>query len=256
MSVATVKLWGTPIGYVSMDTDERFARFEYDPAFVDMNVQPAPLMMPVAAGLIHQFPDLSRRSFHGLPGLLADSLPDKYGHRLINIWLARTGRTPEHFNAVDRLCYIGQRGMGALEFEPGVGNDTAKDRLIKMDELVTLASMAFAEKAHLDTRLAPGHEHEALLDVLSVGASAGGARAKAVVAFNPHTRQVRSGQLQLPAGFEHWLIKFDGVAFNGDWGVADPHGYGLLEYSYYQVAQACGIDIMESRIFQENGRSH
>lgn len=256
MSVATIKLWGTPIAYVSMDAGERFARFEYDPDFEAFGIEPAPLRMPVRAGRIYQFQELHPRSFHGLPGLLADSLPDKYGNRLIDVWLAGTGRRPETFNAVDRLCYTGRRGMGALEFEPGTGSETARDRLIDVADLVSLAAMAFADKRTLDTRLDPQHEEQGLLDILSVGTSAGGARAKAVIAFNPDTRQVRSGQLDLPAGFEHWLIKFDGVAFNGDWGITDPAGYGLLEYSYYLTAKACGIDMMESRLFSENGRHH
>lgn len=256
MSTATVILWGTPVGYVSMNPDEQFARFEYDPDFADFGIKLAPLKMPVRPSRIYQFPDLHPRSFHGLPGLLADSLPDKYGNRLINVWLSRTGRRPESFNAVDRLCYTGRRGMGALEFEPSTGSVTAQDKQIEMEQLIELASMAFADKATLDTKFATGKEEQALLDILSVGTSAGGARAKAVIAFNPETRQVRSGQLDLPTGFEHWLIKFDGVAFSGDWGVADPSGYGLLEYSYYLMAKACGIDMMESRLLSENGRNH
>ncbi|MBA3069163.1 MAG: type II toxin-antitoxin system HipA family toxin [Hyphomonas sp.] len=256
MSTATVKLWGTPIGYVSMDAEERYARFEYDPAFAEFGIEPAPLHMPVRARHIYRFESLNPRSFYGLPGLIADSLPDKYGHKLIDIWLARTGRTPDAFNSVDRLCYTGRRGMGALEFEPAMGGDTAKDKLLEIQDLIELASMAFADKKTLDTRLADGKEEQALLDILSVGTSAGGARAKAVIAFNPETRQVRSGQLDLPKGFEHWLIKFDGVAFSGDWGVADPSGYGLLEYSYYKMARACAINMMESRLFSENGRNH
>ena len=256
MSTATVKLWGTPIGYVSMNTGEPYARFEYTPEFATFGIEPAPLHMPVRSGVIYQFQNLHRRSFHGLPGLLADSLPDKYGNKLIDVWLAQTGRQAEDFNAVDRLCYTGRRGMGALEFEPTIGDDTAKDKPVEVQQLVELASMAFAEKETLDTRFAPGREENALLDILGVGTSAGGARAKAVIAFNPETRQVRSGQSDLPPGFGHWLIKFDGVAFSGDWEVADPSGYGLLEYSYHLVAKACGIDMMESRIFSENGRHH
>lgn len=256
MSTATVNLWGTPVGYVSMDSSERFARFEYDPDFAEFGIELAPLKMPVRANRIYQFPDLDPRSFHGLPGLLADSLPDKYGNRLINVWLTQTGRKPETFNAVDRLCYTGRRGMGALEFEPSTGTDTSKDQQVEMQQLIELASMAFADKEALDTKFAAGEEEKALLDILSVGTSAGGARAKAVIAFNPETSQVRSGQLDLAEGFEPWLIKFDGVAFSGDWGVADPAGYGLLEYSYYLLAKECGIDMMESRILSENGRNH
>ena len=256
MTTATVKLWGTTIGYVAMDHDERFARFEYDLDFEGFGVEPAPLMMPVQARRIYQFPDLHPRSFHGMPGLIADSLPDKYGQQLINIWLAKTGRTPADFNAVDRLCYTGKRGIGALEFEPSERPDMPDDKLLEIKDLTELASMAFASKETLDAKLTEAGGEQALLDILSVGTSAGGARAKAVIAFNPDTKQVRSGQAELPQGFEHWLIKFDGVEFSGDWGVSDPLGYGLLEYSYYLMAKACGINMMESRIFSENGRNH
>ena len=256
MTTATVKLWDTTIGYVAMDSDERFARFEYDPTFSGFGVEPAPLMMPVRAGHIYQFSDLHIRSFYGMPGLIADSLPDKYGHKLIDIWLANTGRKPTEFNAVDRLCYTGKRGMGALEFEPTTRDDLATDKLLEIQDLTELASLAFASKQTLNTKLSETGGEEALFDILSVGTSAGGARAKAVIAFNPDTKQVRSGQGNLPAGFEHWLMKFDGVKFSGDWGVGDPVGYGLLEYSYYLLAKECGIDMMECRLFSENGRNH
>lgn len=172
------------------------------------------------------------------------------------MWLARTGRQPEDFNAVDRLCYVGTRGMGALEFEPATAGDEDVSRQLQVEELVELASLAFANKQALDTRLEGEDTDQGLLDILSVGASAGGARAKAVIAYNPVSGDIRSGQLDLPAGFEHWLIKFDGVEFSGDWGIADPAGYGLLEYSYYQMAERCDIDMMECRLLHENGRSH
>jgi len=256
MTTATVKLWGTTIGYVAMDGGESFARFEYDPEFERFGIEPAPLMMPVQSRRIYQFPDLHPRSFHGMPGLIADSLPDKYGQRLIDVWLAQTGRKPAEFNAVDRLCYTGTRGMGALEFEPSAGPDKDEGKLLAIEDLTELASMAFASKQALDAKFTEADGKQALLDILKVGTSAGGARAKAVIAFNPETKQVRSGQLHLPAGFEHWLIKFDGVKFSGDWGIADPSGYGLLEYSYYLLAKECGINMMESRIFSESGRNH
>ncbi len=235
--------------------NEQFARFEYDPKFTQSGIELVPLMMSAQARHVYQFPELHPRAFHGLPGLLSDSLPDKYGNRLIDVWLAQTGRQAKDFNAVDRLCYTASRGMGALEFEPSIQDTRPADTQLEVQELVQLASMAFANKSTLDTKLS-NPSGDAVLDILSVGTSAGGARAKAVIAFNPATLQVRSGQLDLPAGYEHWLIKFDGVQFNGDWGVADPAGYGLLEYSYYQMARACGIDMMESRLFSENGRNH
>ncbi len=256
MTTATVRLWGTPIGYVAMDRGERFARFEYDPQFAAAGIELAPLQMPVVPGRIYQFPGLAQRSFHGLPGLLADSLPDRYGNRLIDVWLARTGRTPEQFHAVDRLCYTGTRGMGALEFEPSTGIDDRADQTLEVAELVELAATAFAAKDRLSAVLDGARGERALLDILRVGTSAGGARAKAVIAFDPRTKEVRSGQTQLPSGFEHWLIKFDGVAYSGDWGLADPKGYGLLEYSYSEIARQCGVTMAECRLLQENGRSH
>ncbi len=256
MTTATVKLWGTTIGYVSMGHTERYARFEYDPPFVNFGIEPAPLFMPLRKGRIYQFQDLHSRSFHGLPGMIADSLPDKYGNRLIDVWLAQTGRQPTEFNAVDRLCYTGTRGMGALEYEPSMGTEAAKDKRLEVGYLVELASLAFADRETPEARLVPGNEQSALLDIVSVGTSAGGARAKAVIAYNPRTKEVRSGQIDLPPDFEHWLIKFDGVAFSGDRGVADPSGYGLMEYSYHLIAKACGIGMMDSRIFSENGRNH
>jgi serine/threonine-protein kinase HipA len=256
MTTATVMLWGTPIGYVSMDREERFARFEYDPEFAASGIEVAPLHMPAIPRRIYQFRELAPRAFHGLPGLLADSLPDKYGNRLIDVWLARTGRAPESFHAVDRLCYTGTRGMGALEFQPALGNEALADRSLEVAQLVELASMAFAASDKLRSRLDGADGERALLDILSVGTSAGGARAKAVIAFDPRTKEVRSGQTRLPPGFEHWLIKFDGVAFNGDWGVADPKGYGLLEYAYSRIAAQCGIAMSECRLLQENGRAH
>jgi len=255
MTTATVNLWGSTVGYVAMDNQERFARFEYDPAFIKRNIELAPLMMPLSSR-IYQFQQLPVLAFHGLPGLIADSLPDKYGQELINVWLAQTGRHATDFNAVDRLCYTGKRGMGALEFEPAEPMNASRDRPLDIKELTELASLAFANKQALDTHFNNDGDDKALLDILSVGTSAGGARAKAVVAFNPQNNQVRSGQVNLPAGFEHWLIKFDGVAFSGDWGVADPSGYGLLEYSYYEMAKQCGINMMESQLFTENGRNH
>lgn len=256
MTTATVILWGTPIGYVSQHENEIFGRFEFDPAFCQSGIELAPLHMPAIAGKVYSFPELKHRSFYGLPGLLADALPDKYGNQLINMWLASQGRTPESFNAVDRLCYTGKRAMGALEFEPGSAQEKRQDRALDVERLVELASMAFLSKENLDARLSGGEDSDAIKDILTVGSSAGGARAKAVIAFNESTGEVRSGQTDLREGFEHWLIKFDGVELSGDWDTVDPKGYGTLEYTYYLMAKQCGIDMMESKLFDEGGRHH
>ena len=254
MSVAEVRLWGRTVGAVSWDDARGLAHFEYDPAFIPGGRQVAPLTMPLASE-IYSFPALPRQTFHGLPGLLADSLPDRFGNALIDAWLARQGRSPEDFNAVERLCYIGVRGMGALEFVPATG---PTNRLARVDvaALVELASDILSERAALGGSLASAHRGQALQNILRVGTSAGGARAKAVIAWNPETDEIRSGQTTAGDGFSHRLIKFDGVAGNKDKELDDPRGYGLIEYAYHAMARAAGIEMAECRILREHGRNH
>jgi serine/threonine-protein kinase HipA len=256
-TLAAVTLWGTRIGAVSMLDGQRVAAFQYDQDFLRSGIEVSPLVMPLRAGP-YAFPALSRESFHGLPGLLSDSLPDRYGNALIDAWLAGRGRAPESFDAVERLSYIGRRGMGALEFAPVLGPSPAAGRDLQVAELVELASEVLSRREELVASLAEGHQEQAMLDILSVGASAGGARAKAVIAWNPLTDVVRSGQLdELSPGFEHWLLKFDGVANNRDKDVlADPQGYGAIEYAYSLMARDAGIVMSDCRLLEENGRRH
>ncbi len=254
MTVATVRLWGRTIGAVSWDDDRETAFFEYDPAFVSGGPQVAPLTMPLS-GEIYSFPALPRQTFHGLPGLLADSLPDRFGNALIDAWLARQGRDPGHFNAVERLCTIGRRGMGALEFLPAHG-PTDRSAPVDVAALVELASDVLTSRTALEGSLTPAGRERALQDILRVGTSAGGARAKAVIAWNPETDEVRSGQVKAGDGFSHWLLKFDGVAGNRDRELEDPKGYGLIEYAYHAMARAAGIRMTECRILYETGRHH
>lgn len=255
-TVAEVRLWGSRIAAVSMPDEGGPASFQYDPGFAGSNVQVAPLMMPLRAD-IYSFPALATDAFRGLPGLLADSLPDRYGNALIDAWLAAQGRAPGSFNAVERLCYIGSRGMGALEFSPARGPRPSRGHELRIDALVELASEALADRERLVASLAEGHRQRAMRDILAVGTSAGGARAKAVIAFNPQTLAVRSGQLDLPAGFEHWLIKFDGVVGNRDKdALGDPQGFGAVEYAYHLMALDAGIEMTECRLLEEGGRRH
>jgi serine/threonine-protein kinase HipA len=191
-----------------------------------------------------------------LPGLLADSLPDRFGHALIDAWLASQGRTPESFNAVERLCYTGNRGMGALEFAPATGPDSRRASRIAVDRLVELASAILTRRNTLDVSFAGGGNEQAMSEILRVGTSAGGARAKAVIAWNPSTNEVRSGQVDAAAGFEYWVLKFDGVSGNKDKELEDPTGYGVIEYAYSQMARDAGILMSECRLFEENGRRH
>jgi serine/threonine-protein kinase HipA len=253
--IAKVQLWGRTIGAVSTEEGRDYAAFQYDPEFAQSGIELSPLMMPLS-DRVYVFPELARPTFHGLPGLLADSLPDKFGNILINAWLATQGRTPESFNAVERLCYTGTRGMGALEFAPGLGPKPRKAAKIEIDALVQLASEVLAQRDGLKGSFGGEVRKKALNDILRVGTSAGGARAKAVIAWNRATDEVRSGQIAAGDGFEYWILKFDGVTGNRDKELEDPKGYGVIEYAYYLMAQAAGIRMSECRLMEETGRHH
>ena len=251
---AEVKLWGRTIGAVALEAGQT-AAFEYDPAFVRSGIELSPLTMPLS-NRVYTFPELSAASFYGLPGLLADSLPDRFGHALIDAWLATQGRPPESFNAVERLCYVGRRGTGALEFAPVLGPQNRRPSPLKVDRLVELASAVLSRRGSLATSFDVPHRKDALIDILRVGTSAGGARAKAIIAWHPATNEVRSGQVAAGEGFEYWLLKFDGVRGNRDKELEDPQGYGAVEYAYWKMAVDAGIAMNECRLFEENGRQH
>ena len=254
MTDASVVLWGRRIGAVSWDEARSLGVFQYDPEFVGAGIEVAPLKMP-AREAPYEFPALRKETFKGLPGMLADAIPDRFGNRLIDVWLAETGRSAERFSPVDRLCYIGNRGIGALEFEPTIRKAT-KSKKLEVAQLVDLANRIMDERENLVGRLGGEDDAEALEDILSVGSSAGGARAKAVLAWNRETGEFRSGQVKVGEGYEHWLLKFDGVSNNRDKELADPQGFGKIEYAYYLMARAAGIDMSECRLHHEGGRSH
>ena len=253
--VAEVRLWGRRIGAVSLAEGDDVATFQYDPAFARSGIEISPVTMPLS-NRVYTFPELSRKTFYGLPGLLADSLPDKFGNALIDAWLARQGRTAEAFNAVERLCYTGQRGMGALEFAPAIGPAARKSTRIEIDKLVELASEILSHRNNFNVSFADESRDQALTGVLQVGTSAGGARAKAVIAWNPSTNEVRSGQVATEKGFEYWVLKFDGVSGNKDKELEDPKGYGVIEYAYSRMAKDAGITMSACRLFEEHGRRH
>ena len=252
---AEVKLWGSTIGAVSLEDGQKTARFEYAPDFARSAIEVAPLMMPLSAQ-IYSFTSLNHETFHGLPGLLADSLPDRFGNALIDAWLAQQGRTAESFNAVERLCYTGMRGMGALEFAPVIGPRARKSSPVEVDKLVELASEVLTHRNELQVYFHEKDKADALKDIIRVGTSAGGARAKAVIAWNPETNEVRSGQVKTDSGFEYWLMKFDGVSGNKDREQEDPKGYGAIEYAYHRMAVDAKITMTKCRLFEENGRRH
>jgi len=253
--IARVLLWGRTIGAVSLEAGRDHAAFQYDPAFARSGIEVSPLTMPLS-DRVYVFPELPLRTFHGLPGMLADALPDRFGNLLIDAWLATQGRTPDGFSAVERLCYTGTRGMGALEFAPVLGPRPRKAARIEIEALVRLASEVLSRRAGLLGSFQGPARQRALQAILRVGTSAGGARAKAVIAWNPQTNEVRSGQVAAGTGFEYWLLKFDGVTGNRDKEMEDPQGYGAVEYAYYLMARAAGITMSECRLLEEGGRRH
>ena len=253
--IARVQLWGRTIGAVALEEGRNVAAFQYDPAFAQSGIELSPLTMPLS-DQVYEFPALPQVTFHGLPGLLADSLPDKFGNALIDAWLATQGRTPESFHAVERLCYTGTRGMGALEFAPVLGPKPRTATKVDIDALVRLAGEVLTHRGDLQGHFHEAGKAQALRDILRVGTSAGGARAKAVIAWNRTTNEVRSGQIAAGEGFDYWLLKFDGVAGNKDKELDDPKGYGAIEFAYHLMAKAAGITMSECRLLEENGRRH
>lgn len=256
---AYVKIWGQLVGVVRWLKDRRLAVFQYDNDFLSKNWDLSPIKMPVSNGdRIYSFPELlpskndNENTFKGLPGLLADTLPDKYGNQLIEKWLAQNGRPPNSMNPVEKLCFIGSRGMGALEFEPAKIKASKNTFAIEIKSLVELAQNILSERETFNIPV-NFNEQKAMMEILKIGTSAGGVRPKAVIAYNKKTNEVRSGQTKAPQGFEHWLIKMDGVS---DTQFGETHGYGRVEYAYHLMAKDCGIVMMECNLLEENGRAH
>jgi len=259
MDVAEIKIWGELVGAVAWNDATGMATFEYDPKFKQLGWELAPLKMPLHSSTnTFSFPELRKDknsiydTFKGLPGLLADVLPDKYGNQLINVWLAQQGRPQESMNPVEMLCFIGTRGMGALTFEPPVLKESNRTFHIEIDSLVDIAQQMLTRRESFLINLKKD-KAQAVMEILKIGTSAGGARPKAVIAWNSKTGEVKSGQTKTPKGFEHWLIKLDGVS---DVQLGTSFGYGRVEMAYYKMAKACGIEMMPSRVLEENGRAH
>jgi len=259
VDVAEVKIWGELVGAVRWDESQQLGYFEYAPSFIQKGWDLSPIKMPIAQGSrIYSFPDLrkgrneSEDTFKGLPGLLADALPDRYGNRLINTWLIQQGRPENSMNPVEKLCFIGTRGMGALEFEPALIKPEKKSLSLELDSLVDVAKRVLSERESFLANLKTDDE-KAMKELLKVGTSAGGARPKAIIAYHSESGEVKSGQGNVPVGFEQWLLKLDGVS--GDQ-FGESSGWGRVEYAYYLMATDCGIEMSDSKILEENERAH
>lgn len=256
IDTAIVKLWGDTVGAVSWLDDRNYGVFEYDKDFIKKGLDLSPITMGLSAARSSDgkffFPALNKDTFLGLPGLLADVLPDKFGNSIIDSWLARNGRDSASFSPVERLCYTGKRGMGALEFSPPVIEGCYKSVAVEISELVKLAQDVMNERKGLNVQFGDNENADAILDILRVGTSAGGARPKAVIAMN-EKGDVMSGQADAPSGYDYWLLKFDGVT---DLELGEPRGYGRIEYAYYLMAKEAGITMSESKLLEENGRAH
>ncbi len=259
VNAAFVKIWGETVGAVSWDNNRELASFEYDSKFHTFGWELAPLKLPISnRNRIFSFPELrasntsEHDTFKGLPGLLADMLPDKYGNRLLQHWLTQNGRAENSMNPIEQLCFIGTRGMGALEFEPTQLKPTQRTFSVELNSLVDMAKKMLSQRETFKTSVEKD-EQRAMLDILRIGTSAGGARPKAIIAYNPKTKEVRSGQTKAPKGFQQWLLKLDGVS---DAQFGESGGYGRVEMAYYNMATACGITMMPSQLLEENGRAH
>lgn len=251
VNLGKVLMYGMPVGIIRWDEGRDVAQFEYERDFAERGIEPSPLMMPVRVGRVYSFGSLSRDTYRGLPGMIADSLPDTYGRTLFGRWLSLTGRSVG--NPLETLCFLGKRCMGALEFEPAIETGTDLDRKIEVNALVEVAKEALSEKSEFQANMDEDRK-AAISEILRLGTSAGGQRAKAIIAYNKATGEVRSGQVDAPEGFDYYIIKLDGI--RAEAGLKSAENHGRLEYSFYRLARKCGIDMSECSLVEENGRAH
>ncbi len=252
INTAEILLWGTRIGIIHINEGRNYVSFEYDKDFLNSGIELSPIQMPLS-GRIYEFPELAGSVFHGAPGLIADSLPDKFGNKVIDRWLAEQGKNINDFNVIDRLCYTGTRGMGALEFRPANGPESTVSSPIVIEKMVEFAAEILSDRANKAIRSTDDLGYRQLIQL---GTSAGGARAKAIIAWNEKTNEIRSGQIDAGSGFDYWLIKFDGVTKNGDHDLEDHIEYTKIEYAYSKMAENSGIEMSECRLLADNGLHH
>ena len=251
LQTLTILLFGKPIGVLRLENDG-YCAFQYTEAFCRTGIQPAPLQMPANPERVYRFPNLGKETFNGLPGMIADSLPDSFGQALLNQWLTAHGRPEGEANALEKLSFLGTRGMGALEYRPARETYLSESSVIELQELIDTAQKALISKENFQTCLR--NREKAIADILRIGTSAGGQRAKAVIAFNEKTGEIRSGQVEAPNDFDYWLIKFDGFDSTGK--PVNPANFGKREYAFSKSVHDAGIQMEECRLLEENGRTH
>ena len=251
VDIAKINLYGRQIGSVHWDAVRNIASFEYADNFIAKGIEPSPILMPVRPGRVYSFRDIGHETFKGLPGMLADALPDTYGTVLFERWLSLTGR--QSGNPVESLCFLGKRCMGALEFEPVLDTPHNLEAKFEINALVDVASEALSQKEKFGTNLTEDKK-AAIAEIVRLGTSAGGQRAKAIIAYNKETGEVRSGQIEAPEGFDYYILKLDGVTAEA--GFRETQNFGRLEYSFSKLVNACGIDMTECSLIEENGRAH
>lgn len=262
MQVIKVQYNSRDVGALSYDDKKKVGFFEYAASFINTGIELSPIKMPLKRN-IYSFPNLEEYAFKGLPGLVADSLPDDFGNAVLNAWVAMqgSGRNPDSITPIERLQYTGTRGMGALTYHPATKvKKLSASQTIEIDSLVKIAQQIVDGRSNFEVELKPNDEDdkEGMLALLSVGMSAGGARPKAVLAFNKDFTKVRSGQATIPDGFRHYLMKFDGVSEHNKnkETFGDPMGYGAMEYTYHQMAVKAGVDMTECHLLKEGMRRH
>jgi len=257
-NLAAIYLWGDLVGALAYDPKSKISTFEYSSSWLRQGFDIAPLRMPLSSQKF-QFPNLDSETYRGLPALFADTLPDDFGNAVINAWLTRNGRDVESFTSIERLLYTANRGMGALEFEPAIENTTNSNEQIELNSLIEMAQNIFDQRANLSSNWQLQQENNNAMSALfQVGTSAGGARAKALVAVNAERTQLRSGQVDAPDGYEQYLLKFDGVEEHKIKSevFGDPKGFGRMEYAYYLMAVDTGINMSPSELLIDGSRAH
>lgn len=256
-NVARVDMWGRTVGALSYSEETQLCAFQFDPAWISTGIEISPVRLPLS-NRVYQFPGLSRETYKGLPGAFADTLPDDFGNAVIDAWLGRTGRDKNSFTALERLLYTGNRGMGALEYAPSIDRKTDSVETLQLDSLIKTAQSVLDQRTQLAAQLTDSAKNEALSGILQVGTSAGGARPKAVIGINKDRSEIRSGQVDLPPNFEHYLLKFDGVVEHsqGRETFGDPQGYGRMEYAYFLMAKDAGINMSPCELLPDGDRAH